>query len=174
MLKTKAIGRGFNTFQSTWWMLMHWTTMFHHYYCIKTENILPNFCIISCTILFCLFNSASQMQFPPTMLILSRDDGWLLWQCHEQGKLIRWPQYEHTESWVAMHQQCVNFLLIYRFSPVNAGLLITYSTAFAFYAIIRINQEHSISSKKMHPTNSDQPAYPCILISVFAVHMKTL
>ena len=29
----------FNTSQRTWRMLMHWKTMFDHYYCIKTENI---------------------------------------------------------------------------------------------------------------------------------------
>ena len=29
----------FKTSQETWWMLMHWKTMFDRYYCIKTENI---------------------------------------------------------------------------------------------------------------------------------------
>ena len=29
----------FNTSQGTWRMLMHWKTIFDHYYCIKTENI---------------------------------------------------------------------------------------------------------------------------------------
>ena len=42
----------FNTTQGTWWILMHWKTMFDHYYCIKTENICYISCVISCTILF--------------------------------------------------------------------------------------------------------------------------
>ena len=29
----------FNTSLRTWRMIMHWKTMFHHYYCINTENI---------------------------------------------------------------------------------------------------------------------------------------
>ena len=29
----------FNTSQGTWWMLMHWKTMFNRYYCIKIVNI---------------------------------------------------------------------------------------------------------------------------------------
>ena len=29
----------FNISQGTWWMLMHWKTMFDRYHCIKTEKI---------------------------------------------------------------------------------------------------------------------------------------
>ena len=36
-LRPKAVV--FNTSQGTWRMLMHWKTLFNHYYCIKTENI---------------------------------------------------------------------------------------------------------------------------------------
>ena len=40
----------FNTSLGTWWMLMHWKTMYDCYYCIKTENI----CYIWCYFLhFC-------------------------------------------------------------------------------------------------------------------------
>ena len=39
----------FNTSLGTWRMLMHWKTMFDHYYCIKTENI----CYISRYFLHC-------------------------------------------------------------------------------------------------------------------------
>ena len=39
VLKTKVKGRSFQHLPRTWRMLMHWKTMFDHYYCIKTENI---------------------------------------------------------------------------------------------------------------------------------------
>ena len=39
----------FNTSQGTWRMLMHWKTMFNHYYCIKVKNI----CYLLFLALFC-------------------------------------------------------------------------------------------------------------------------
>ena len=88
VLKTEAEG--------TWRMLMHWKNIFYRYYCIKTENICY-ICIISCTILFCLFTDVSRMKFPRTMLILGPDRTYLVMAA------ILWPQYRHTGSCVPVH-----------------------------------------------------------------------
>ena len=85
-----------NTSQGSWQMLMHWKTMFDHYYCIKSETF-ATFRVIYCTILFRHFTDVSRTQFPRAMLVLGPDT------THLVTAAIMWPRYRHIESCVAVH-----------------------------------------------------------------------
>ena len=107
----------FYTSQGTWRMLMHWKTMFNHYYCIKKENICYIFALFLALFCFAFSPMSGELYFHALCLFWGRAAN-------------LWPRYDHVES----AQPCINSawiaLLIHRFSPVNARLLIMCDTAF--------------------------------------------
>ena len=80
------------------------------------------------------------MQFQPAMLVQGPGSKHLMmtadhFQISKCGGLIWWPWYKHTESYVAMHLQRMNFLVNLRLFA-EMQLLIVCGTA--FYAIITV------------------------------------
>ena len=130
----------FNTSLGTWQMLMHWKTMFDHYYCIKTENI----CYVSHYFLhyfvspfhWCLANTISTDYAP------FRAGQYTSHNSSQSVALVR--------SYLKLRRPCINSawiaLLIHGFLPVNARLLKMCDTA--FYAIMSFKNLYEVHSEE--------------------------
>ena len=128
----------FNTSQGTWYLLMHWKTMFDRYYCIKTENI----CYIS---RYFLHYFDSPFHWRLTNAISTDYARSRAWQFASRNS-------SKSVAPVRAYWKLRSRALIHGFSPVNARLLMTFGTA--FYAIIEDNHYLLISSPEVRLLSS--------------------
>ena len=141
--KSRQKAAVFNTSQGTWWMLMHWKTMFDRYYCIKTENI----CYISC---YFLHNFVSPFHRCFTKAI-SRD--YAHSRARQNTSLNRSKSVAPVGSYWKFCCRALTALLIHGFSPVNARLLIKCYTFFCAVIFLISQRKHMLLALLMSTHN---------------------
>ena len=87
----------FNTSQGTWWMLMHWKTMFDRYYCIKNYKHLLHFTLFLVLFCFAFLPMSRERNFHRLFSFYGPGSTHLVMTAN------MCPRYDHIESSVAVH-----------------------------------------------------------------------